>query len=220
MENVIYKISDHKGRIYIGSSVNFRKRKNAHLLALKKGLHSSKKLQSVFWKYGISVLTFEIVEQVESSSLLIEREQFYIDSLKPWFNICQTAGSPLGVRHSDETKRKHSLNRIGKPIHDDAFKERLAERNKKPMSDETKRKISESKKGTICTEDHRLKIGIASRGRKFTEIHKYRIGQANKGRTAPESSKKAVSEANKKRIWSDESIRKRTETFKLNRLKK
>lgn len=34
----------------------------------------------------------------------IYREQFYIDELKPEFNINPTAGSSLGYKHTTETK--------------------------------------------------------------------------------------------------------------------
>lgn len=39
---------------------------------------------------------------------LICREQFYIDTLNPQYNILQTAGSSTGFKHSDITKKKIS----------------------------------------------------------------------------------------------------------------
>jgi group I intron endonuclease len=36
--------------------------------------------------------------------LILEREQYYLDSLKPQYNILKVAGSPLGTKHSEETK--------------------------------------------------------------------------------------------------------------------
>jgi group I intron endonuclease len=36
--------------------------------------------------------------------LILEREQFYIDSLEPAYNINPIAGSRLGTRHTNETK--------------------------------------------------------------------------------------------------------------------
>jgi hypothetical protein len=41
-------------------------------------------------------LCFEIVEIVENKENLIKREQYYIDSINPFFNICMIAGSSLG----------------------------------------------------------------------------------------------------------------------------
>jgi group I intron endonuclease len=68
-----------------------------------------------------------------SKEVLIEREQHYIDELDPFFNICKVAGSPLGVKHSKETRRKMSEAHKGKKMG--------------PHSEETKRKMSKANKG-------------------------------------------------------------------------
>lgn len=39
---------------------------------------------------------------------LIKNEQFFIDSYNPYFNCLKIAGSPLGFRHSEETKKRMS----------------------------------------------------------------------------------------------------------------
>lgn len=41
------------------------------------------------------------------------REQFYIDLLRPKYNLLQVAGSRFGTKHSDETRKKMSLSQIG-----------------------------------------------------------------------------------------------------------
>ena len=38
----------------------------------------------------------------------IKREQYYLNLLKPEYNILNTAGSLLGFKHSNETKAKKS----------------------------------------------------------------------------------------------------------------
>ena len=38
----------------------------------------------------------------------MEREQYYLDLLKPKYNILKTAGSSLGYPHSEEAKKKIS----------------------------------------------------------------------------------------------------------------
>lgn len=42
------------------------------------------------------------------------REQYYIDTLKPEYNICKIAGSSLGVKHSAESNKKKSDNHFQK----------------------------------------------------------------------------------------------------------
>lgn len=40
--------------------------------------------------------------------VLLKREQYYLDSLNPVYNIAKIAGSTLGVHKSSETKEKIS----------------------------------------------------------------------------------------------------------------
>ena len=58
-------------------------------------------------KYGHSNFTLEILEYCDKSEV-ISREQYYIDLLKPEYNILPTAGSLLGFKHSEETIAKLS----------------------------------------------------------------------------------------------------------------
>jgi group I intron endonuclease len=63
-------------------------------------------------KYRYSSFSLEILEYCEPKKC-IEREQYYLDLLKPEYNILKNAGSLLGFKHSEETKakfkgRKHS----------------------------------------------------------------------------------------------------------------
>lgn len=110
----IYKIENTKNRkFYVGSCVNFENRKAVHLYELQNNKHRNKHLQRAFLKYGESAFVFSILEVVDSVELLIEREQFYLDSLRSYerkigYNILKTAGSWLGHKHSEKTKKKLS----------------------------------------------------------------------------------------------------------------
>ena len=62
--------------------------------------------------------SFEILEYCDPDKA-IEREQYYLDQLRPKYNILKTAGSSLGFKHSAETiaklkGRKHSEEAIAK----------------------------------------------------------------------------------------------------------
>ena len=63
-------------------------------------------------KYGYSNFQLEILEYCEPSKC-IEREQYYIDLLKPEYNILKTAGSRLGSKQSVEAREKISLSLRG-----------------------------------------------------------------------------------------------------------
>ena len=46
----------------------------------------------------------------------IEKEQYYIDLLKPDMNICKVAGNSLGVKRTNETKEKLRQAHLGKKL--------------------------------------------------------------------------------------------------------
>lgn len=118
------------GDCYIGSSVNMSTRFYDHFNL--KQVEKNKGKSIFYWailKYGLENFTLEILENCSQDELLI-REQYYLDLLKPAYNILKTAGNTLGYKHTDETKEKLSDAQLGKT-----------------HTDETKAKISESQKG-------------------------------------------------------------------------
>jgi cytochrome c oxidase subunit 3 len=86
---------------YIGSSVNLGSRFTRHL----NGSSSNIILQHAFLKYGISAFTFSILCFCPRDQLL-SLEQLALDTFQPYYNICKTAGSNLGYRHTPESKSK------------------------------------------------------------------------------------------------------------------
>jgi len=90
-------------RQYVGSCVDFNLRWMVHQSTLIAKKHHNAKLQNHVNKYGLSDILFLHLETCSRENLLI-REQYYIDTLKPHFNINPIAGSRLGSRHSARTK--------------------------------------------------------------------------------------------------------------------
>lgn len=113
----IYKITcNATGNIYIGSSAySIQGRFRRHRGDLLRNEHENQYIQNSWNKYGQESFKFEVIESCAKELVLI-REQFYIDTLKPQFNMCPVAGSCLGKKASAETKRKMSLARLGKTI--------------------------------------------------------------------------------------------------------
>jgi group I intron endonuclease len=72
----------------------------------------SSAIYSAIIKYGHSNFSLDILEYCVPN-VLISKEQYYIDKLKPEYNILRTAGSSLGFKHSDTTKVKMSINNTG-----------------------------------------------------------------------------------------------------------
>lgn len=64
-------------------------------------------------KYGYSKFKLDILEYCPKE-ILLEREQFYIDILKPEYNILKIAGSRLGIKHSFNGKKAMSIKSRGR----------------------------------------------------------------------------------------------------------
>lgn len=88
-------------------------------------------------KYGYSGFKLEILEYC-SESVVINREQYYIDLFKPEYNILKIAGSSLGYKHTEETLAK--LRREFTPEHLILLKEHLSKHN---ASEEQRAKAKE-----------------------------------------------------------------------------
>lgn len=87
-----------------------------NILNLKAEIKRSKSLiyRSLI-KYGYSSFSLEILEYCEPSEVVL-REQYFLDLLKPAYNILKTAASSLGFKHTKETKDKISRKLTGRTL--------------------------------------------------------------------------------------------------------
>jgi len=118
MKSGIYKIlNKQNNKFYIGSAVDLKSRKREHYYELKNNKHHSKYLQRSYNKYGDSSFSFEIIENCNIDCLL-SKEQYYLDLLNPEYNSCKKAGSMLGFKFTEESKKKmsESYKRVPKEI--------------------------------------------------------------------------------------------------------
>lgn len=100
------------GKTYIGSAVDLGRRFSIYFSYLSISKVKNSLICKAILKYGYSEFSLEILEYCDSKDT-IKREQFYIDSLNPEYNILKIAGSRLGSKQSLETKNKISLALIG-----------------------------------------------------------------------------------------------------------
>lgn len=92
---------------YIGSSKNLYRRLMSHRSTLRKNSHENKKLQNGWNKYGEDNFQYYILEFCQESDL-ISREQYYINSTKPWYNIIQEVER---LSFPEESRVKMSISR-------------------------------------------------------------------------------------------------------------
>jgi len=89
----IYKIIINNS-FYIGSACNLYQRLHQHKSNLINNKHHNKYLQNVFNKYKI--VNFEIIS-ICPKEYLLKVEQWFIDNLKPKYNIRKEAHSNYGL---------------------------------------------------------------------------------------------------------------------------
>lgn len=191
----IYQIQNQvNGKRYIGSALNIIRRWRQHLSQLRRGRHSNQHLQRAFYSHGQNAFVFSLLEQVEDSLQLILREQYYLDTFLPEYNISPTAGSQLGFRPNAETRAKLSIAQMGKR-----------------HSAETRQKMSKAQKGRLFSKEHRRKLSEAQKGKRNHNYGKHpsgetlrKLSEATKGERNPfygkhhsKETRRKLSEANR-----------------------
>jgi group I intron endonuclease len=112
MTGVIYKITNPTGKIYIGCTIDWKRRFSEYR---RLSMADQKKLYNSLKKYGYENHIFEIIEECEEN-MLHEREIYWIN----YYNcINEGLNIRLGNRNgslTEETKQKISEALKGRPI--------------------------------------------------------------------------------------------------------
>lgn len=88
------------GKQYIGSSVSIYKRWSDHRRSLRKGTSVCKGLQNAWNKYGEAAFAFRVLEECpRDRSVLEQREQHFIDAIRPVLNMVQSAKRHVSDEH-------------------------------------------------------------------------------------------------------------------------
>ena len=152
------------GRVLVGQTNNFKRRKKEYLGSLRKNEYANRHFQRSFAKHGEKTFEFTILERVACFAFLTAYEQSYLDYYRTLsggvYNQIGPTDAPFrGVKLSDEVKHQMSERMLGEknPMYG------------KEVSAETRGKMSLAGKGRPKTEDHKKKIGLAQKGRKQSE---------------------------------------------------
>ena len=110
----------HTHKVYVGSAIDLVERKYRHYLHLRHNSHYNNYLQKAWNKYGETTFSFEVLHQVDLDRL-IECEQRAIDFYSAadhryGYNLCPTAGSWLGRRHTPQSIAKQREAKTGKYV--------------------------------------------------------------------------------------------------------
>lgn len=201
----IYKITNLKGKIYIGQSTNIEERLKQYK---KTRCKKQTKIYRSLVKYGIDNHTFEIITTCEVEQLN-ELERYYQDCynvlsenglncrLTETKNISGSLSTETRLKLSDaaknrtvETRKNMSEAQKGKKHSDEQnLQKSLRQKGQphKPHSDETKLKMSEAKKGKTFSDERKRKMSEVLIGHKrnlgkiHTPEHNLKISEAGKG---------------------------------------
>jgi group I intron endonuclease len=173
---------------YIGSSCNIQDRWNRHIKLLNRGKHHSMHLQNAWNKYGVDNFSFVILCTCSDDELIC-REQEYLDSCKPEYNVSPTAGRTAGIIRTTEYIAKQKIAQKGKVLSEET-RRKISEgmkgkRNslgiKRVQSPSTIEKIKKALLGHFVSVETREKISSKNKGYKHTEEAKRKIGKASLG---------------------------------------
>jgi group I intron endonuclease len=142
------------GKYYIGSGVDLRARVNDYFQKSYYKSRSNSLIVKPILKYGLGNFALVILEFTNNEDLL-SRENFYIETLKPEYNILKNASNSSGYKHTQKSIEKITKSTLGKKRSLDIRKAMSVSRmgNLNPMfgkvvSNITRAKISSTLKGT------------------------------------------------------------------------
>lgn len=141
----IYKITNiHNGKSYIGSAVNLYARKHIHFSTLKTNKHKNRHLQNAYNKYGKEAFEFKILLYCDKENLIFY-EQRALDRYDNLYNLKLIAGSNLGVKYSEESKKRMSM--VQKGLNKTLSEEHKNILRNRKISKETRERMSLANKG-------------------------------------------------------------------------
>ena len=178
----IYRITNSvNGKFYIGSAVRIAYRWATHRFELRHGRHPNPKLHAAWKKYGEAAFQFSVEERVEDLKNLIDREQFYLDTLSPEYNILRKAGSLLGFRFSPESRARLSVQRMGKKHSPEACEKIAQAFRGKPRPPHVQALLRTMQSGKSPTPATIQKIVAKTTGRKHSSEWCQKISQGLRG---------------------------------------
>lgn len=184
----IYKILNRiNGKFYIGSAFDFNRRFVRHKRFLNSNCHINSHLQNAWNISGGCNFIFEILEIVENKSILIKREQFWLDWTQCYnrdigYNILKIADNRTGILHSEETKAKMSIAHKGK-VKSEEWQAKITKAITGKKRDPSVGKAhSEKMKGFSHSDETKEKMRFSQTGRKHSEESKRKRSEKLKGR--------------------------------------
>lgn len=231
MVGYIYKITSPNNKIYIGQTINWYKRKKDYKNSrFKKQIKLWRSCQAHNWN---PVDTFEIIEECicgENKKQLNEREKYWVefyDTHISGLNCNDGGNGNLGHKFSEESIKKMCVSQkkrfenmtekqreifnkknLGRKQSIEEIQKRRIKNTGKKRSNEFKKEMSKLHSGRILSEEHKKKLSEIKKGKTTW----------NKGIPCSNEKKEKLRLVNLGKKISQETIDKRNETRRLNKL--
>lgn len=181
----VYEIRNTlNNKVYVGSSVNVKRRLAAHRQHLRRGQHATAHLQASWAKHGEAAFEFKQLIVCDKKDVLFY-EQRIMDGFKSnqkefGYNKRIVVETCAGMKLTDEHKAKISAalprgeahHYYGKRLCDKAYQVAADLKRGKPMADEQRAKISCTLRGKKKHAGFGAKISAAKKGVKYTDEQK------------------------------------------------
>lgn len=151
---------------YIGSTKNTKIRWRRHRNSLRRGDHHCSHLQRAWNKHGEKAFEFRLLEEVDRAEELLSHEQQWMDKFPARYNTCPKAGSPLGMKLTQEQRDKISAANSGRPKSDEARAAMSEGQRRRATRPEEQRRIKQfamNRLGKTNTLSHRENAATAIR---------------------------------------------------------
>lgn len=175
----IYKITNPKGSVYIGQSIDYDSRVRKYMRINCKG---QVKLYRSLKKYTPENHVFEIIE-ICSIEELNDRERYYqeqYDAVRSGLNCLLTSTKEKRKVYSDGTLKKMSASNMGKTHSEESKLKMSISRTGKKASQATRIKLSKAKSKMVFTDTHKRKISESKRGSKLSIEQKDKLRSIGK----------------------------------------
>lgn len=162
MKMGIYKIINVvNNKFYVGSAVNFSRRKTRHFSELRTGKHNNRHLQSAWHKYGEAAFVFVVVEEVQDKATLLEVENRWlrehvgknycynlgVDATAPMLGMSGELSPTWGYKHTACAKKRIVGSLTGRVQSEETKTKRKATMKGHTLSVATRAKISATLSG-------------------------------------------------------------------------
>lgn len=178
---IYFIINLSNGKIYVGQSLNLKSRIQSHFSSLRRYKHPNVHLQGAFDIYGEENFYPYFAERCPINDLT-KRERYWMEYFGSdrCYNLAPAGNTPIGRKHTEETKKKLSLIKTGKKRPPSVGIAVAKANSLRKISDETRKKLAIATKNRITSEETRKKLSEANKGKKLSDEQRKKISDSKK----------------------------------------